>query len=1044
MSVISNNQLAGASGQGGSSSYEISRSLRFNSEDSNYLSRTPSSAGNRRTWTLSFWIKRSKVGDEQMVFSAADASSNRLHIYFPNEDRIAVYSDPDQAGVNTWYYNTTALARDPSAWMHLVFACDTTQATANDRFKIYVNGVLIDSYHTRVNPPQNNETVVNSTILHQFSGRAYNTNDHFDGYLADVHFIDGQALAATDFGKYDNNNIWQPKEYSGSYGTNGFHLDFSDNSSDSALGTDAAGSNNWTVNNLYSASTAPAAKSSISYAIAPTDFPGTSTNNQSSLSFSNTWSVGNNLTIGSYIIIDTGAKGHSVDLTPFSSDASISYSDNLINWTTGASTTANSDFTEGRYYWIQSTPSAYGGGLTLTSASTADGDSMIDTPTNIEASSGNDTGNYCTWNPLDFVDVTLSNGNLDCSLPGSSPDWVRGTFAVTSGKWYWEVTLNSGVHGMIGISDQQYTANALSYTQGSLFYYVSNGNIYGDVGRTGGASSYGSGLSAGDVLGVALDMDNGNVKFYKNGSAFSGNANTSTLVGKTITPCLGEGGGAMDTTTNFGQRTFAYTPPTGYKPLCTTSFSDPTIADGSTAMDVLTWNGNDTQRNITGLGFSPDLVWIKQRSGSANHSLMDTVRGATKNLVPNDTQAEGTEPGYLNAFLSNGFSIGTSSVVNDGSSTYVGWAWDGGSSNTSVSAGSLNSSSYNQDSAWSSTSGLTNASNAFDGDLSTGGLVSSSGTAITITTASFTGRKIRFYKNGNNDTTLTTITVNGSNYTFPLQSTATGWVEVDLGSSTTVTSFTTTWYGSYTLYAIEVDGKILVDSSATPPNVPTLASTVRADASAGFSIVSYNGDNNAGDTVGHGLNAAPGLIIIKNRDDSFTWYVYHSAIGATKYLRLDTTNSATTGSGAFNNTAPTSSVFSLGQDNAVNDGNKNYIAYCFSPVSGFSSFGTYRGNGSADGPFVYTGHRSRFLLIKADISGEDWVILDTARETSNVQDAVIFANLSSAEVSATAYNTDILSNGFKLRGGNPRFNSNNGIYYYASFAEHPFKNSRAR
>lgn len=151
-----------------------------------------------------------------MVFSAASASGNRLHIYFPSDDRISVYSNP--TGVSTWYYGTTALARDPSAWMHLVFACDTTQATANDRFKIYVNGVLIDSYSSRVNPPQNHDTVVNSTILHQFSGRAYNTDDHFDGYLADAHFIDGQALAPTDFGEFNSNNVWQPKEHT--FGTN--------------------------------------------------------------------------------------------------------------------------------------------------------------------------------------------------------------------------------------------------------------------------------------------------------------------------------------------------------------------------------------------------------------------------------------------------------------------------------------------------------------------------------------------------------------------------------------------------------------------------------------------------------------------------------------------------------------------------------------------------------------------------------------------------------------------------------------------------------
>ena len=378
------------------------------------------------------------------------------------------------------------------------------------------------------------------------------------------------------------------------------------------------------------------------------------------------------------------------------------------------------------------------------------------------------------------------------------------------------------------------------------------------------------------------------------------------------------GSGTATHVWNFGQRAFEYTnagsdrPAATYLSLCTTSLSDPTIADGSTVHDVLTWSGNDSQRDITGLGFSPDLVWIKQRSGSANHSLMDTVRGATKNLVPNDTQSEGTEPQFLNAFLSNGFSIGTSSTVNDGSSTYVAWTWDGGSSTVSNGDGSITSS-------------------------------------------------------------------------------------------------------------------------------------VRANASAGQSIVSYNGDNNAGDTVGHGLDATPEFIFIKNRDNSFTWYVYHSAIGATKYLRLDSSNAEATGSGAFNNTAPTSSVFSLGQDNAVNDGNKEYIAYCFAPVAGYSAFGSYEGNGSSDGPFVFTGMRPRWVMIKSSSnSGEHWLILDTERDSYNLSDATIYANLTNSEYEAAVLGIDILSNGFKPRGTNAGINASGYTYVYAAFAEHPFKTARGR
>ena len=166
-------------------------------------------------------------------------------------------------------------------------------------------------------------------------------------------------------------------------------------------------------------------------------------------------------------------------------------------------------------------------------------------------------------------------------------------------------------------------------------------------------------------------------------------------------------------------------------------------------------------------------------------------------------------------------------------------------------------------------------------------------------------------------------------------------------------------------------------------------------------------------------------------------------------MRLDTSNAETTGSGAFNNTAPTSSVFSLGQDNAVNDGSKEYIAYCWAPVEGYSAFGKYTGNGSADGPFVYTGMLVSWVLIKrSDGGSENWTLWDTARNEFNVMGKQLYPNLSSAEADAgtnSAYGIlDCVSNGFKIRGSHTSFNVNAGEFIYAAFAEHPFKTARAR
>ena len=242
---VFNNALAGGSfvAAGG---YQIERSLRFNSGDSAYLNKTPSSAGNRKTWTWSGWFKRAPIGG--FVFGAGSGlMAGGAHTAFMfTSDKLQAY---DYTG-SGYAYNivTTRVFRDPSAWYHIVLAIDTTQSTSTDRVKLYINGVLQTALDTTTYPSQNYETYVNTASLaHQIS----HTSDGYNGYLADVHFIDGQALAPTDFGETDDNNVWQPKKFAGTYGTNGFHLDFKDNSSNAALGTDTSGnSNTWTVNNL--------------------------------------------------------------------------------------------------------------------------------------------------------------------------------------------------------------------------------------------------------------------------------------------------------------------------------------------------------------------------------------------------------------------------------------------------------------------------------------------------------------------------------------------------------------------------------------------------------------------------------------------------------------------------------------------------------------------------------------------------------------------------------------------------------------------------
>ena len=216
-----------------------------------------------------------------------------------------------------------------------------------------------------------------------------------------------------------------------------------------------------------------------------------------------------------------------------------------------------------------------------------------------------------------------------------------------------------------------------------------------------------------------------------------------------------------------------------------------------------------------------------------------------------------------------------------------------------------------------------------------------------------------------------------------------------------------------------------------------VTSTVSANTTAGFSISSYTGNATSGTRVGHGLGVAPKVIFVKcTSTNSTNWIVYTAATGNTHWMYLNATNAAGANSGAWNNTSPTPSVFSLGNDGDVNGSGRTYVAYCFAEKTGYSKFGSYTGNGNADGTFVYTGFKPAFVMVKASsASSYDWIILDNKRDTFNVADASLYANLSNAE--ATSNDTDFLSNGFKLKSTAAGNNGNGTTYMYMAFAEAP-------
>ena len=935
MSLIGSEILAGASGQAGAAAYEIEQSLRFNSGDSTYLNWTPGSAGDRTLWTWSAWIKRSGISSTVGLFGSYAANNNNdyLEILFASGNTLLVQ------GYNTAFLNTSQVFRDTSAWYHIVIAVDTSNATADDRIKIYVNGEQVTDFGTRNNPSSGGNLGVNQAGVHRL-GRRPNGTDYFNGYMAEVNFIDGSALDHEDFGELDDNGVWRPIQYAGSYTGNSFYLKFA-----SGDGTDSSGlSNTWTANGFT--------VNPDSYVLATKTSGTFSTGTLRDVFDTNSGNYG-----GVYQEATTGSEAASTIDIEFSSPLSGTITVDAADGTGGTNT-------GGQYQLIDSTDTVqvtqarptnnttfthtglsditklrmYGGSSGLggiligrfessdQTIRTADwlgeGDVMSDTPTN----------NWCTLNLLDKGEygagISLSEGNLR-AVSTSSDRHVRSTFFLpTSGKWYFEATattVNSAGYLAIGLyhASGSLTSTAIATAQGR--WYTASG--YGN------GSGWGDTYDDGDTIGIAVDMDSGKIWAAKNNTwQASGDpaAGTNAMYSDLLTayssdgwsPVCGNWQSGNTADFNFGQRGFAYTPPTGFKALSTSNLPAPDIADGSEYFKTLAYsglnNGSTTPRNIDDVGWKPDLVWIKNRgSATYNHVLFDAVRGVNISLTTNNTAADtdSSPAGFVSEFRTEGFALKKGSLSGAAGSgnvdrlghTYVAWNWLAGNGTSTPSGGSI-------------------------------------------------------------------------------------------------------------------------------------ASTVSANPSAGFSIVSYEGNGTAGATVAHGLGVAPSMIIIKNRDNSAgRWIVYHSVLGGTKYIRLDSNTFSVTDSGIFNDTDPSSTTFTLGTNYYINGNTENLIAYCFAEVEGYSKFGSYTGNGATtDGPFVWCGFRPSWVMWKRDGS-DGWVIKDVARSPYNVMSEVLYANLSNAE--SSTQEVDFLSNGFKIRTNSGASNTSGNTYYFMAFASSPFGGS---
>tara|TARA_Y100001937_G_scaffold126533_1_gene196030 strand:- start:142 stop:4104 length:3963 start_codon:yes stop_codon:yes gene_type:complete len=788
--------------------YTIQRSLRFDSSSSSHLSRTPSSAGNRKTWTWSGWVKRSALTTTggQILFSAGLYTNNVVAdlVLLGFQSSSGTGADTLDMYVAGTRITTSAVYRDPSAWMHIVFAFDSTQSTDANKSIIYVNGVRQSVSGTYV--ATNTQSGVNkSGNLHNIGRYTHSGTRYFSGYLAEVNFVDGQALAPTDFGGYDSDNNWNPKNTSGlTFGTNGYYLKFADNSSVSALGTDSSGnSNNWTPNNFtiegsvlgepvggnydseastYSTSGTISQETGQTLPYTAAHYEGNVLRSNPSVAtggvkivttnpayqefFLSAWIKfdaleskqmgvdlsgdyiywemlsngkikirhvgGNGVTSGSVVL--TNNTWHHCALSR-SGNTLYGFVDGVVAVSTTSGVPSGGDsIAANENWWFFFNPYETGfrmldvcifagqGRSTNFTAPTgpligSDGsitnpaslpdtyrvyaspmiglegisevDSVLDTPINYTADSGNNGGNYATLNPLDFKGgtPTLANGNLDASIAAANA-WgsVAATIGgLTSNKWYWEVKLGGGSGHRTGLSSvsRSNASNDQLLGSGDIAVNSNDGRVYVD----GSAVGTGVGSLSGKTVGIALNLDANSVSFYQNNSLIHTVSSLSSTA--SWTPVHAFRYDSIDNL-NFGQRPFQY-PPGGtggpssdYKSLCTTNLDDPLIADGRDYFAAKTYTGNAGTQAITGLEFSPDFLWIKNRtdSSAAAHRLFDTVRGANKTLFSNLTNDELEVANSLTSFDSNGFTVGSGNWVNGSNDGIVAWAWDAGTVGT--------------------------------------------------------------------------------------------------------------------------------------------------------------------------------------------------------------------------------------------------------------------------------------------------------------------------------------------------------------------------
>ena len=957
--------------------FSIANSCLFNTSDNAVLSRANGTATSTTTATIAFWFKIGVIGVNRAFFGAEGFYTGCA--FLATGQLYVVH------GNGAIVLTTTQVFRDPSAWYHCVCVFDTTESTTEDRFKMYINGVQVTAYTSGTFPTLNEAfTAWNQSGNTNLVGDGHSTYANYDGYLSEFHSIDGTAYGPTTFGEFDSYGVWRPIEVSAvTYGNNGFYMDFKDSSN---LGNDVSGNDN-----------------------------------------------------------------------------------------------------------------------DLTSSGLVAADQVIDTPTkNYPTFASNMGRNFASAGDAS----TLSNGNLDIVGAESAVSLCDVNFVpLNTGKWYFT-----------WLHDTWYNMNNDMGITNDLNRAIQNGTASGGYTGDAGAVLVGLELSTkyniqsadftnfqatipvtattSDQTVMAVDIDNlklwagfwdqsaDNLYWLANDGSWSsanvdvpgtGSSETCAITGTGFTffsQNYATRGGSVDFGSINGGILGNITTPSGFKEVNTSNLPTPTILDGTANFQTTLYTGNTVNRNISQTGnstFTPDWVWIKNRSAADDHMVIDAARGVTEQINPDGSDVEVTDMNGVTAF-SDKLLIDASSETLIGDMTGNGGlaaAFDGDNSKGYASSA--------QDATSPGYCGV---------DWGSGNTKTIT-RMITIGSSDFgysnPGRTITINIEGSTDNFSSSVVDLGGGTGDFTDATGTGSFKMVTPTSTTAYRYhrakVTTSAGSMHFGQVQffednagaTRGFTLgngpsgyndnsenfaawqwlagggAGSSNEDGTINTTTTTVNT--TAGISIGTYTGTGSNA-TIGHGLGVAPDMVIVKCRNDGTGagqghWYVYHRMQSGnpfdpqTDYTLLNTNAGKADDATVWQDTAPTSTVFSIGTAVGVNESSNTYIYYAFADVQGFSKMGGYKGNGSAEGPLAFTGFKTAFVMIKrADDTG-NWIMYDNQRSPYNEIDDQLFADTTAAETTGSE-EIDFLANGFKIRTADAIINAVNGTYFYMSFGEYPF------